>query len=572
MLFCLKQLMSRFHVVALALLFAVTVAGCGGGSSTSTADMDGDGMMTPADADKVADAQGRAGTAATMAQDAADKAGMLDPIDAATQAEIVKANAAAGAAAAAQTIADGTDNPGTAEAAADLAEAEQGKAETAYMGAMTASAAAQTAMDDEAERMRLMMAATAAALTKEKAIAAEGMSDGAGGIGGGTAADLAIAHKDGAVSITVSRGAGDDKVEFMSAMDLTGPNGFVGTMNMLGPNDDGETEIAIVYTDIDGPKATPFETAHPLNTNNFDHDDDANTAEVSRSLTIASVNIGMASADEFPSTPSTTREYAQDDAGTEDMNEGAIEGTFNGADGTFECITAGCEIKTDAMGMLTMVEGTWRFTPDKDETVDVPDADYLHYGVWLMKTDDEDGTTYNMVQTFAGSSMTDATSGSDIDGVEGSASYSGGAAGVYVHKVNPLGSSDPESATSGHFSADVNLTVYFDGDDVAVSKQNTVTGSISNFVLSGEEENSWTVNLKGTRAENANVISGDEGATGGGIPGDWNGTFYGSSATVDHDMNPNTPDINPMPGAVVGEFNANFSNGSAAGGFGARKE
>ena len=47
MLFCLKQLMSRFHVVALALLFAVTVAGCGGGSSTSTADMDGDGMTMP---------------------------------------------------------------------------------------------------------------------------------------------------------------------------------------------------------------------------------------------------------------------------------------------------------------------------------------------------------------------------------------------------------------------------------------------------------------------------------------------------------------------------------------------
>ncbi len=46
MLFGLKQLMSRFHVVALALMFAVTVAGCGGGSSTSTADMDGDGMTT----------------------------------------------------------------------------------------------------------------------------------------------------------------------------------------------------------------------------------------------------------------------------------------------------------------------------------------------------------------------------------------------------------------------------------------------------------------------------------------------------------------------------------------------
>ncbi len=47
MLFCLKKSISKFHVVALALLFAVTVAGCGGGSSTSTADMDGDGMTMP---------------------------------------------------------------------------------------------------------------------------------------------------------------------------------------------------------------------------------------------------------------------------------------------------------------------------------------------------------------------------------------------------------------------------------------------------------------------------------------------------------------------------------------------
>ena len=37
---------------------------------------------------------------------------------------------------------------------------------------------------------------------------------------------------------------------------------------------------------------------------------------------------------------------------------------------------------------------------------DVADADYLHYGFWLMKTTDEDGVlTYNEVETFAGSSI-----------------------------------------------------------------------------------------------------------------------------------------------------------------------
>ena len=41
--------------------------------------------------------------------------------------------------------------------------------------------------------------------------------------------------------------------------------------------------------------------------------------------------------------------------------------------------------------------------------------------------------------------------------------------------------------------------------------------------------------------------------------------------SVDHDMNLGTPIIIPQPGSVVGEFDANFSNGSVAGAFGARK-
>ena len=50
--------------------------------------------------------------------------------------------------------------------------------------------------------------------------------------------------------------------------------------------------------------------------------------------------------------------------------------------------------------------GTWHFTPAEGATSDVADADYLHYGFWLKKTTDADGaTTYNEVQTFAGSSI-----------------------------------------------------------------------------------------------------------------------------------------------------------------------
>ena len=469
MLFRLKQLISRFHVVALALLFAVTVAGCGGGSSTSTADMDGDGMKTP---EPVAAAQGRAATAATAAQDAADKAGMLDPIDDATQAELDKANAAAGAAVAAKTIADGTDNVGTAEAAAKLAETEQGKAETAYENAMTAS-----------EKMRQMMAVTAAALTKEKAIGVEAMN-GTGGLGGETDTDLAIAHKDGAVSIVVSRGAGDDKKEFESRMDLTGPNGFEGTMNVSGPNDDGETEIAIVYTDIDAPKATPFAKVKDedgVETQVLNRAKDGTVPvdpadSVALAITTGETgNAGMVVSDSFTASSAGTLMLEADDASTTDVDEGAYAGTFNGAMGTYKCNgDDGCGVVLNAKGMVTGVSGNWVFIPAKGAMSNVPDYDYLHYGVWLMKTDDEKGTTYNEVQTFAGSRV-DMSDGSELNSVEGSAEYKGGAAGVYVHEVNPSGGPTPESATSGHFSADVNLMVYFGGPDVAENMKNRVT-------------------------------------------------------------------------------------------------
>ena len=71
----------------------------------------------------------------------------------------------------------------------------------------------------------------------------------------------------------------------------------------------------------------------------------------------------------------------------------------------------------------------WTFTPDADETVDVPDANFLNYGFWLKKTTDEDGElTYNEVETFAGASAGLPASGS-VGDVTGSASYDGEAVG-----------------------------------------------------------------------------------------------------------------------------------------------
>ena len=90
---------------------------------------------------------------------------------------------------------------------------------------------------------------------------------------------------------------------------------------------------------------------------------------------------------------------------------------------------------------------------------------------------------------------------------------------------------------------------------------NTVTGTIDNFMLQHEEENTWSVNLQGDIEPTDGTVTSAMGATGGGAPAAWSATFHGSTGAAN--------DV--QPSSVVGEFGANFSNGSVAGAFGARK-
>ena len=231
---------------------------------------------------------------------------------------------------------------------------------------------------------------------------------------------------------------------------------------------------------------------------------------------------------------------------------------------------------------MTTTTGDLRFTPDEGAKIDVPDADYLHYGAWIKKTTDADGVVeYNEVQTFADSSL--GATDTDIIGaggttLEGSATYDGDAAGVYAHKtLNPDGTAS--KVGSGTFTADAELMANFGGGEVAANNQFTIGGSISNFMLSGGEANSWMVKLgladfSGREDGNApgesapgntyaNMFSGM--TDGGGKEAPWDGTFHGGAA-VDGD--------NPaqMPSVVTGEFNAHMTNGHVAGAFGANIE
>ena len=471
---------------------------------------------------------------------------------------------------------------------------------------------AQTALDNAA----MVAAGTKAAGTKRTAIATEAAqsatgtpgTDGAGGADAGLGGSSAPAPTTGqaageynlaikrdrtatTVTITVEGATEDDNETFELDMDL----GHGRTMHTRTQetDDDGNTEVEVVVvsTDIEAPKATAFGMVHELDIRV--DGETATTENPNDALAVTTANLAHVKASAFvaPAGTVTTvlsfQQAVEDDASTTDVDESRdaaeIMGTYEGAMGTFKCnaTAAACTVTVNAMGVVSALstDTDWIFIPADGATVDVADTDYLHYGFWLKRTTDSDGAiTYNEVETFAGSSL-DATATANLDDVTGSATYSGGATGVYEHNVtNPDGTE--KSATSGQFTATANLTATFgqtvndtntpnvdEAGQIPPNMLNTVTGTISNFVLEHGEANDWSVSLDGDRASGENTFSGS--ANGGGEAGTFSGTFHGEAAETESTGDGTT---RIAPSTVVGEFNANFSNGSVAGAFGARKQ
>ncbi len=460
-------------------------------------------------------------------------------------------------------------------------------------GTVTATGGTVTATNSTAYQARLdaaaarIAAATRAAMTKESAIGAEAAQTAPGGSGddGPGGADAATDH---AITITRDRtgttvtiavdGAAADDPTFRQAMDLGG--GRTMHVRTMPADADGSVteEVMVVSTDIEAPAATPFAMApgQELTVDAdgapatgadaiaFDPGDELASDDPGQAAVLAKV---MSSA--FASGTAAVLTFGGDDP-LDDMDAAfTAVGSYNGAAGTYTCAggAVDCTVELDAMGTLIAMSDFWIFTPDMGATSDVPDADYLHYGFWLKRTTDAMGAvTYNEVETFAGSSV--AASG-NVSSVTGSATYVGSTAGVYVRNVyNPDGTID--RATSGHFAADASLTATFGqvndsaGEGtIAPNLLYTLRGTIDNFRLSGGEANTWSVALHGDITEGSGMASGT--ATGGvaGRDGSFDATFHGPVTDADSNT--------VQPHTVVGEFNADFSDGSVAGAFGARK-
>ncbi|MCY4488888.1 MAG: hypothetical protein OXF11_17465 [Deltaproteobacteria bacterium] len=332
--------------------------------------------------------------------------------------------------------------------------------------------------------------------------------------------------------------AGEVTVETDSYEDTTGQAGtsdWTPVMLTEGRN------TVVLYTDIDAPADRKFNDVYLL--------------AVRGDILNDAARLRKASSSSFPTGVSQTVEF-----GGTSGNDANFSGSFDGVDGTYECIDAGgCELTTDAEGDLA-ISDMWRFTPNSNlATVKVPDTSYVYFGWWLTKPRDEDDPWD--VEVFINSTENHAATVATA--LEGSATYSGTAAGKFVTKTFSAGVHSDSSA--GHFTANATLTADF--DDAAAA--GSIEGSISGFTLNDTDSVPWVVTLE--EADLSDGASNFSGTTeinfGGGKtssdPGTWVGSFFDAEtrATIDAE--------DRFPKAVAGKFDAVTPGGAVLGAFGA---
>ena len=215
---------------------------------------------------------------------------------------------------------------------------------------------------------------------------------------------------------------------------------------------------------------------------------------------VSDISMRFAS-DMFPSAASQTYTYYSatdydalpttgDNArGAADKRGRMFDGMFHGVPGTYSCAETGpCTAATNNRGELMTLSAGWSFRPDnlaEDVTGHmvqgvVNDADYLTFGYWVQKDEDDTGDVTIGVSTFASGSELDASYFSAMGTLEGAAKYDGRAVGKFVQKtLSPSGTAT--ISDGGTFTADANLEARFGGNTISFNDQFTVIGTIDDF-------------------------------------------------------------------------------------------
>jgi len=267
-----------------------------------------------------------------------------------------------------------------------------------------------------------------------------------------------------------------------------------------------------------------------------------------------------------------------------------LRGSFHGVPGVFVCPVDSARCSTQANEDGTALEGTAdptkpslplgssigdpvttvHFVPSNfsiDET-DVPaqfakkaNPNFLSFGsYWSTVLDDDGKVTALRVDPFAGGGVKYTDIEDIVLGGTGNltATYAGGAAGVYVTTIED-DNSDEVPTGYGEFTADANFTAKFG------TSSNTVYGTISNFARvagtgAGADPGDWTVNA-GTAAKPLTI-----GATSGSVTNtdaSFHAQFQGQVAATRQSNGHGY-----APYGLVGTFQDSFDDGHATGAFG----
>ena len=284
---------------------------------------------------------------------------------------------------------------------------------------------------------------------------------------------------------------------------------------------------------------------------------------------------------------SVVRRPDGDTTGGADPGGAMFMGSVRGVPGTFTCpITCTAPSRHSDDTVTETAAGAWTFVPDvPSAAIEAADGIYLTFGWWLTKDAGGTPTGYGLVTMDAGmTAATDSTTpGGGTDGLVGTATYKGAAAGKYA-----LPSTTDGTYTGGHFTAMATIEADFDADGTTAQDSIALSGTIDNF-MTGDESHDWTVKLMvdgntatsnvmdpianfGTESGNGldNTIGNTVGLTTEWSMGTSAATAGGAWEPAFHHK-PLGAATTAIPDAVTGTFDAMGSIGNLQGAFGANK-
>lgn len=360
----------------------------------------------------------------------------------------------------------------------------------------------------------------------------------------------------------------EDKDEIIAAL-----SGWEGKHYLAEPEDDGMYE-AVVYSNVGmptmGDRFGQVGVGTPADGYEYGLNEDGE--HVVDTTTSTDVQMRVASP-QFDQTAGV-KTFAKG----ENLERVVISGSYHGVSGTYYCAPTGdticaSRVAADGFQLGTVASATdsaftagatgWNFKPSDPgaRVTSMPDSIYASYGVWMHTS--EDGSTITgsaFVDVRGGVGANGLPAAAALDSLHGTASYEGGAAGLYA-----LSDSHGAGNDSGHFIADATLDADF--------SENSITGMIDNFKVGDDEmARDWSVELKegaiaaigGITRTGADQTNNDTVWTIGGnaaaASGEWSGTLYDN-------------DDAGVPKVVTGTFYSTYGNtGKMVGAFGANQQ